>query len=47
VLHKDGILVIQHSIKENFSEPGKDTIYQIDQRKYGENALTFLKMEKK
>ena len=47
VLNKDGILVIQHSIKENFSEPGKDTIYQIDQRKYGENALTFLKMEKK
>lgn len=47
VLNKDGILVIQHSIKENFSEPGNDTIYQKDQRKYGENALTFLKMEKK
>jgi 16S rRNA (guanine966-N2)-methyltransferase len=47
VLNKDGILVIQHSIKEYFSEPGNGTIYQIDQRKYGENALTFLKMERK
>jgi 16S rRNA (guanine966-N2)-methyltransferase len=47
VLHKDGLVVIQHSIKENFTEPVNNNIYQTDQRKYGENTLTFLKMEKK
>lgn len=47
ILHNDGVLVIQHSIKENFDKPGDDNIYQIDQRKYGDNALTFFKMEKK
>ena len=45
VLKEDGIIVIQHSIKEKFSEPADDNIYQTDQRKYGDNALTFLKME--
>jgi 16S rRNA (guanine(966)-N(2))-methyltransferase RsmD len=45
VLNKDGIVVFQHSIRENFSEPINDNIYQTDQRKYGDNALTFLKME--
>ena len=44
VLRKDGIIVIQHSIKETFSDPD-DNIYQTDQRKYGDNALTFFKME--
>jgi len=47
VLHDDGVLVIQHSIKEKINIPVDDKIYQIDQRKYGDNALTFLKMEKK
>ncbi|MGA2782032.1 MAG: 16S rRNA (guanine(966)-N(2))-methyltransferase RsmD [Smithella sp.] len=45
VLRKDGIIIIQHSIKEKFSKPEDDNIYQTDQRKYGDNALTFLKME--
>jgi 16S rRNA (guanine966-N2)-methyltransferase len=45
VLRKDGVIVIQHSIKEKFCKPEDDNIYQIDQRKYGDNALTFLKME--
>ena len=45
VLRKNGIIIIQHSIKEKFSEPADDNIYQTDQRKYGDNALTFLKME--
>jgi 16S rRNA G966 N2-methylase RsmD len=45
VLRKDGVIVIQHSIKENFTELVDDNIYQTDQRKYGDNALTFLKME--
>lgn len=47
VLHNDGVLVIQHSIKESFDKAVNDKIYQIDQRKYGDNALTFFKMEKK
>jgi 16S rRNA (guanine966-N2)-methyltransferase len=42
VFRKDGIIVIQHSIKETFSEL-VDNVYQTDQRKYGDNALTFLK----
>ena len=45
VLRKDGIVVIQNSIKENFTDLVNDNIYQTDQRKYGDNALTFLKME--
>jgi 16S rRNA (guanine966-N2)-methyltransferase len=45
VLNEDGVIVIQHSIKENFTELIDDNIYQTDQRKYGDNALTFLKME--
>ena len=43
VLKEDGVIVIQHSIKENFTEIIDDNIYQTDQRKYGDNALTFLK----
>jgi 16S rRNA (guanine966-N2)-methyltransferase len=43
VLRKNGIIVIQHSIKEKFGKPEDDNIYQTDQRKYGDNALTFLK----
>jgi 16S rRNA (guanine(966)-N(2))-methyltransferase RsmD len=42
VLKKDGIIIIQHSIREIFRELA-DKIYQTDQRKYGDNALTFLK----
>lgn len=42
VLKKDGIIIIQHSLRETFSELN-DNIYQTDQRKYGDNALTFLK----
>jgi len=47
VLHNDGVLVIQHSIRETFNLPVNGDIYQTDQRKYGDNALTFLKMEQK
>jgi 16S rRNA (guanine966-N2)-methyltransferase len=45
VLKEDGVIVIQHSIKENITELVDDNIYQTDQRKYGDNALTFFKME--
>ena len=42
VFRKDSIIVIQHSVKEIFCEI-TDNIYQTDQRKYGDNALTFFK----
>jgi 16S rRNA (guanine966-N2)-methyltransferase len=42
VFRKDSLIVIQHSIKEIYYELD-DNIYQTDQRKYGDNALTFLK----
>jgi 16S rRNA (guanine966-N2)-methyltransferase len=42
VFRKDSKIVIQHSIKEVFREMA-DNMYQTDQRKYGDNALTFLK----
>ncbi len=45
VLTKGGVIVIQHSVKENYSEFLSENIYQIQQRKYGENALTFFKGE--
>jgi 16S rRNA (guanine(966)-N(2))-methyltransferase RsmD len=47
VLKKDGVVVIQHSIKESYADFLVDNIHLTDQRKYGENVLTFLKMEKK
>jgi 16S rRNA (guanine966-N2)-methyltransferase len=45
VLTKGGVIVIQHSTKENYSEYLTENIYQVQQRKYGENALTFFKGE--
>jgi 16S rRNA (guanine966-N2)-methyltransferase len=48
VFKEDGVVVIQHSIKESFMlRTVDDNIYLTDQRKYGDNALTFLKMENK
>jgi 16S rRNA (guanine966-N2)-methyltransferase len=47
IFNEDGVVVIQHSIKESIAEFLVDNIHLTDQRKYGENALTFLKMEKK
>ena len=45
VLREGGIVVIQHSTKENCGEFLDENIHQIKQKKYGENALTFFKME--
>jgi 16S rRNA (guanine(966)-N(2))-methyltransferase RsmD len=45
ILREGGIVVIQHSTKENCSELLDENIYQIKQKKYGENVLTFFKME--
>jgi 16S rRNA (guanine966-N2)-methyltransferase len=44
---EDGVIVIQHSVKESFSGLLYNNIYLTDQRKYGDNALTFIKMENK
>jgi 16S rRNA (guanine966-N2)-methyltransferase len=45
ILREGGVVVIQHSTKENCSELLDENIYQIKQKKYGENILTFFKME--
>jgi len=48
ILKDGGLIVIQHSVKESFDEDMVNYIQLTDQRKYGENALTFLKwMERK
>jgi 16S rRNA (guanine966-N2)-methyltransferase len=43
IFNKDSIIVIQHSNKEGCSEFAGNHLYWTDQRKYGENALTFFK----
>jgi 16S rRNA (guanine966-N2)-methyltransferase len=47
ILKEEGFIVIQHSFKENYTEFPVDNLNLADQRKYGENALTFFKMERK
>ncbi|MGA2554419.1 MAG: RsmD family RNA methyltransferase, partial [Smithella sp.] len=47
IFKEEGVVIIQHSIKESFTEAMDKNIYLTDQRKYGDNALTFLKMENK
>lgn len=42
IMAKDGMLVVQHSIKEDFDH-AMDHLEMTDQRKYGDNALTFFK----
>lgn len=43
IFNKNSLIVIQHSIKESIARFPDKNIHLIDQRKYGENALTFLK----
>lgn len=45
VAAKDGVIVIQHSAKENYKEYLPEKIHQVKQKKYGENVLTFFKGE--
>ena len=47
IFKEDVAVVIQHSMKENFTGSMDKNIYLKDQRKYGENVLTFLKMERR
>ena len=45
IFKEEHLIVIQHSVKENLLDALVDNIRLKDQRKYGENVLTFLKME--
>ena len=45
ILAEGGVIVIQHSVKETYNDLFSQNIYQIQQRKYGENALTFFEGE--
>jgi 16S rRNA (guanine966-N2)-methyltransferase len=53
VFQEDALMVIQHSTRESLgsvlaeSVCGEAVWHQIDQRKYGDNAISFLKMELK
>ena len=44
-LSKKALVVIQHSSREEFNSLLDEKIILIDQRKYSDNVLTFLKME--
>jgi 16S rRNA (guanine966-N2)-methyltransferase len=47
VIDEEGVIVIQHSIKESIADIGIDHIEITDERKYGENVLTFFKWREK
>ena len=53
VFKQDALIVIQHSTREDLSVvlvesvSGEAVWQQIDQRKYGDNAISFLKVEQK
>ena len=53
VLQEEALIVIQHSTREDFGSTlaesvcGEAVWHQIDRRKYGDNAISFLKMEQK
>lgn len=46
VFREETIVIIQHSIREDVELHLDDKLIIKDQRKYGDNALTFLKMER-
>jgi 16S rRNA (guanine966-N2)-methyltransferase len=45
VFMEESIVIIQHSVREDVKSLLDTKTILIDQRKYGDNALTFLKME--
>lgn len=47
VMDEESVIVIQHSVKERFAGDEADNIVMTDQRRYGENVLTFFKWRKK
>jgi 16S rRNA (guanine966-N2)-methyltransferase len=46
VLNEGTLVVIQHSTREHIKSDLENKLIIKDQRKYGDNALTFLKMER-
>jgi 16S rRNA (guanine966-N2)-methyltransferase len=46
VITEESVIVIQHSTREDFGSSLDKKVILIDQRKYGDNVLTFLKMER-
>lgn len=47
VMDEESVVVIQHSVKERFAGVSVDNMVVTDERKYGENVLTFFKWRKK
>mgnify|MGYP003792414997 CR=1 FL=1 len=47
VMDEEGVIVIQHSVKERFADGEANHIVMTKQRTYGENVLTFFKWRKK
>lgn len=47
VMDEESVVVIQHSVKERFAGGPVENIVMTDERKYGENVLTFFKWRKK
>jgi len=45
LLAPEGILVLQHSVKENYDAQTAGHWFQVAQKRYGENALTFFRGE--
>jgi len=43
ISNDNALMVLQHSVKENIDELAHKKTHLFDQRKYGENILTFLK----
>jgi len=41
VLSEEGVIIIQHSVKEDCGTYSGKNLYQVKQKIYGENALTF------
>jgi 16S rRNA (guanine966-N2)-methyltransferase len=46
VITKNAVVVIQHSVREDIESFLNEVTILKDQRKYGDNALTFLQMER-
>jgi 16S rRNA G966 N2-methylase RsmD len=46
VLTEDAMVIIQHSTREEVESNLDNKLIIKDQRKYGDNALTFIKMER-
>jgi 16S rRNA (guanine966-N2)-methyltransferase len=46
LLSQDGVVIIQHSLREDVNERHMDNFMLTDQRRYGDTLLSFLKMSR-